>query len=162
LFGDGCGAALVGDGYDDRGPAVLATAVCQVPGTLEHIRVAVSETDSVAPISREMPTIAEAALPPRVDDFLGAHGLDRNAIDHWVVHPGGPAIINGAQRGLGLSDEQVEPSVRVLSEHGNVLTAAAFLVLHETTERCRPAAGDHGLVITIGRGVTVGLMLMRW
>jgi alkylresorcinol/alkylpyrone synthase len=162
LFGDGCGAALLGDGYDDTGPAVLATAVHQVSGTLEHIRLAVSEADSVAPISREMPTIAETALPPVVDDFLRAHGLDRNDIDHWVVHPGGPAIITGVQHGLGLSDEQVEPSVHVLSEHGNAVTAAAFLVLHATIERRRPAAGDYGLMITIGPGVTAGLMLLRW
>jgi predicted naringenin-chalcone synthase len=37
LFGDGCGAALLGDGHGDQGPAVLASAVHQVPGTLEHV-----------------------------------------------------------------------------------------------------------------------------
>jgi predicted naringenin-chalcone synthase len=162
LLGDACGAALLGDGYDDPGPAVLATAVHHVSGTLDHVRLALSDGDSFGEISREMPTIAETGLPPLVDDFLSAHGLDRNAIDHWLVHPGGPAIIKGVQHGLGLSDEQVEPSVHVLSEHGNVVTAAAFLVLHATTQRRQPAAGDYGLMITVGPGVTAGLMLLRW
>jgi predicted naringenin-chalcone synthase len=162
LFGDGCGAALLDDGDHEPGPAVLATAVHQVPGTLNHIRLEVGEEDSYAEVSREMPVIAETGLAPLVDDFLRGRGLDRDAIDHWVLHPGGPAIITGMQRGLGLSDEQVEPSLHVLSEHGNILTAAAFFVLQATTERRRPVAGDYGLMVTIGPGVTVGLMLLRW
>jgi hypothetical protein len=93
LFGDGCGAALLGDGDHEPGPAVLATAVHQVPGTLNHIRLEVGEEDSYAEISREKPVIAETGLAPLVDDFLRARGLDRDAIDHWVLHPGGPAII---------------------------------------------------------------------
>jgi predicted naringenin-chalcone synthase len=35
-------------------------------------------------------------------------------------------------------------------------------VLHATTERRRPATGDYGLAVTIGPGVTVGLMLLAW
>jgi predicted naringenin-chalcone synthase len=35
-------------------------------------------------------------------------------------------------------------------------------VLHATTERRQPAAGDYGLMITVGPGVTAGLMLLRW
>jgi predicted naringenin-chalcone synthase len=162
LFGDGCGAALLAGGGDTAGPAVLATAVHQVPGTLDDVRFAVSGADSHMEISRELPGIAESGLRPLVDEFLAAQGLDRDAIDHWLVHPGGRGIVEAVQRSLWLSDEDVEPSMRVLSEYGNVGTPSALFVLHETTALRRPAGGELGLMVTIGPGVTIGLMLLAW
>jgi alkylresorcinol/alkylpyrone synthase len=163
LFGDGCAAALLGgpgDGGD--GPAIVATAVHQAAGTLDHVRFGVTEDDSHMRIARELPAVAEQAAPPLVDGFLGERGLEAGDVDHWLVHPGGPGIIEAVQRGLGLSGPQVAPSVRVLSEFGNVGTPASFFVLAETVVERRPAPGDLGLMITIGPGVTVGLMLLAW
>jgi alkylresorcinol/alkylpyrone synthase len=162
LFGDGCGAAVLAGGHDEPGPAVLATAVHQVPGTLDHVRFAVSGADSHMEISRELPALAERGVRPLVEDFLRGQGLDLDAIDHWLLHPGGRGIVEALQSGLDLSDDEVEPSLHVLSEYGNVGTPSAFFVLKATTEHRRPSTGDHGVAVTIGPGVTVGLMLLAW
>jgi alkylresorcinol/alkylpyrone synthase len=163
LFGDGCAAALLGGpAEDDGGPVVLATAVHQVAGTLGHVRFGVTGEDSHMRIARELPAVAEEGARPLVEAFLHEHGLAPADVDHWLVHPGGPGIIEAVQRGLGLADEQVAPSFRVLSEFGNVGTPASLFVLAETVEERRPAPGDTGLMITIGPGVTVGLMLLAW
>jgi len=170
LFGDGCAAALLGGPGEEAGgpaeeaggPEILATAVHQVPGTLGHVRFGVTREDSHMRISRELPAVAEEGARPLVESFLQEHGLAPGDVDHWLVHPGGPGIIEAVQRGLGLADEQVAPSFRVLSEYGNVGTPASFFVLAETVEERRPAPGDTGLMITIGPGVTVGLMLLAW
>jgi alkylresorcinol/alkylpyrone synthase len=113
LFGDGCAAALLGGPGEDGGPAILATAVHQVAGTLGHVRFGVSAEDSYMRISRELPAVAEEGAPPLVERFLRDHGLAAADVDHWLVHPGGPGIIEAVQRGLGLSDQQVAPSFRV-------------------------------------------------
>jgi alkylresorcinol/alkylpyrone synthase len=163
LFGDGCAAALLGGPTeDDAGPVILATAVHQVAGTLGHVRFGVTGEDSHMRIARELPAVAEEGARPLVEAFLHEHGLAPADVDHWLVHPGGPGIIEAVQRGLGLADEQVAPSFRVLSEFGNVGTPASLFVLAETVEERRPAPGDTGLMITIGPGVTVGLMLLAW
>ena len=163
LFGDGCAASLLGGpGEDAGGPVILATAVHQVAGTLGHVRFGVTGEDSHMRISRELPAVAEEGARPLVEAFLHEHGLAPADVDHWLVHPGGPGIIEAVQRGLGLADEQVAPSFRVLSEFGNVGTPASLFVLAETVEERRPAPGDTGLMITIGPGVTVGLMLLAW
>jgi predicted naringenin-chalcone synthase len=163
LFGDGCAAALLGGPAEEGdGPAILATAVHQVPGTLAHVRFDVTGEDSHMQIARELPAVAEEGVPPLVDAFLSEHSLVRADVDHWPVHPGGAGIVEGIRRGLGLSAEQVAPSLRVLSEFGNVGTPASFFVLAETVEERRPGPGDVGLMITIGPGVTVGLMLLAW
>jgi predicted naringenin-chalcone synthase len=166
LFGDGCGAALLagsaGGSDPGPGPSLLATAVHQVPGTLGDVRFAVSEADSHMEISRDLPAIAERGLGALVDDFLAARDLDRDAIDHWLVHPGGRGIVEAVQRALWLSDDDVEPSTSVLAEYGNVGTPSAFFVLRETIETRHPGAGELGLMVTIGPGVTIGLMLLGW
>lgn len=161
LFGDGCGAALLALDARADGPAILATSVHQIRGTLEHVQFGVTGADSYVQIARELPALAESALGPLVDDFLGKHGLAAEAVDHWLVHPGGRAVVEGVQRGLQLSDDQVAVSRRVLSEFGNVGTPASFFVLAETLARL-PAGGEHGLMVTIGPGVTIGLMLLAW
>src|SRR5215211_1145220 len=143
LFGDGCGATVLSGGHDEPGPAVLATAVHQVPGTLDHVRFAVSGADSHMEISRELPWLAETGVRPLVETFLRGQGLALEAIDHWLLHPGGRGIVEGLQRGLGLSDEEIEPSLHVLSQHGNVGTPSAFFVLQATAERRRPTTGEY-------------------
>jgi len=162
LFGDGAGAALVSLEPEAPGPAIVETAVHQLPGTLDHVRFAVAGEDSHMQIARELPEIAETEVPALVDEFLGRHGLDTGAIDHWPVHPGGRGILHALRRGLGLSREDVAPSAAVLAEHGNVGTPSVFFVLQRTiADRC-PRPGERGLAVTIGPGITVGLMLLLW
>jgi len=163
LFGDGCGAALLrSDGAGDGGPVVVASAVHQVPDTLDHVELLATADDSLVRISPELPRIAENGLLPLVEGFLAREGLGVRDVDHWLVHPGGRGIVDGVQVGLDLADELVAPSRAVLAEYGNVGTPSAFFVFEEVVRQCDPGHGDHGLVVTIGPGVTVGLMLLRW
>ncbi len=166
LFGDGAAAALLSLEPADRGhaagPRIVATAVHQLPGTLGHVRFAVSGEETHMRMARELPALAETGVPELVHDFLDRHDLDAGMIDHWPLHPGGRGILQGLQRGLGLSEEDVAPSAAVLSEHGNVGTPSAFFVLQRTVADREPKPGSLGLAITIGPGVTVGLMLLQW
>ena len=59
-------------------------------------------------------------------------------------------------------DDDVAVSWDALAEHGNVGTPSIFYVLKDTIERRDPRPGEHGLMVTIGPGVTVGLMLLCW
>ncbi|MDQ3644379.1 MAG: type III polyketide synthase, partial [Actinomycetota bacterium] len=108
------------------------------------------------------PEIAEKGVAPLVHQFLGGLGLDTGAIHHWPVHPGGRGILDALRRGLGLSREDLAPSAAVLAEHGNVGTPSAFFVLQRTIADRAPRPGERGLAVTIGPGVTVGLMLLQW
>jgi len=72
VVNDGCGAALLssGDGPGPGTPRILASAVHQVPGTLDQVRFAVGEDDSFMQLGRELPAITEAGLPALVEEFL--------------------------------------------------------------------------------------------
>ncbi len=79
-----------------------------------------------------------------------------------MLHPGGRRIIENMQSALGLSDEDTELSWSALAEHGNVGTPSILYVLKDTIERHDPEPGQYGLMVTIGPGVTVGMMLLGW
>lgn len=161
LFADGCGAALLSDDPSAAGPAVRATRVHQVEGTLGAVHFSHATDDSYFHIGRELPAIAKT-LRPLVEGFLADQGSDTSEIDHWLVHPGGRAILDGVQEGLALSDQDIAVSRDVLDRFGNMGTPSSFFVLHETIAQRQPRAGERGLMITIGPGVTAGLMLLEW
>jgi predicted naringenin-chalcone synthase len=162
LFGDGCAAALLTNGASTAGPAILAAQQHQIEGTLGTVHFRLDGADSFMQIGRELPKLARRQLRELVDDFLATAGTDFDAIDHWIVHPGGRGIIDGVQQGLGLTDEDVAISRDVLARFGNMGTPSSFYVLRETVARRDPQPGDRGLMVTIGPGVTVGLMLLSW
>ena len=87
---------------DGEGPAIVATAVHQVAGTLGHVRFGVTGEDSHMRIARELPAVAEEGARPLVERFLRQHGLARADVDHWLVHPGGRGIIEASSAAWGL------------------------------------------------------------
>ena len=162
LFGDGCAAAVLTNGASTVGPSIIASQQHQIEGTLGTVHFRLAGDDSFMQIGRELPKLARAHLQQLVDDFLAANDTSTDGIDHWIVHPGGRGIIDGVQKGLGLSDEDVEISRDVLARYGNMGTPTSFYVLRETVARREPQPGERGLMVTIGPGVTVGLMLLSW
>jgi alkylresorcinol/alkylpyrone synthase len=162
IFGDGCAAAVLAGGRGASGPRVLATSVHQIPGSLHAVTLTSGPQDSYLHLARDLPEIAAENLAALVDDFMHANGLDREQVDHWMLHPGGRRIIERARDALGLDDEDVAISWRALAAHGNIGTPSIFHVLHSTLEQRRPRAGEHALAVTIGPGVSVGLMLLAF
>jgi alkylresorcinol/alkylpyrone synthase len=162
IFGDGCAAALLTEDPGAVGPEILSAKVHQIAGTLDAVSLELAPEDSYLHLSRDLPDLAAADLGELADDFLDSLGLDRAGIDHWLVHPGGRRIIDCVQSALELSDEDIAVSRDVLATHGNIGTPSIFYVLHQTIEQQQPRPGERGLVVTIGPGITVGLMLLQW
>jgi alkylresorcinol/alkylpyrone synthase len=166
IFGDGCAAALLSSDPDYDGtpptPAILASRVHQIGGTLDAVSLHLSPTDSHLHLARELPDLAGAGLPAVAESFLRDNQLERSEIDHWIIHPGGRRIIENVQSALDLSAEDAALSWDALANHGNVGTPSILYVLADTIAQRRPAPGEHGLIVTIGPGVTVGLMLLGW
>jgi predicted naringenin-chalcone synthase len=162
IFGDGCAAALLSADPRADGPSILASQVHQIGGTLDAVDLRLDDGDSYLHLARELPDLAGAGLADVVDRFLRRNRLSRSQIEHWIVHPGGRRIIENMRDALELSDEDVALSWSVLAEHGNVGTPSIFYVLKDTVERCAPEPGEHGLMVTIGPGVSIGMMLLGW
>lgn len=166
IFGDGCAAALIelGDASTQpaAGPVVVASKVHQIGGTLGAVRMQLTDEDSYLHLIRELPDVAGEGLRELVEEFLGEHGLEREGIDRWLLHPGGRRIIESLQEALELSHEDAQDSYDVLAEHGNMGTPSIFYVMQRSLDRRESQQGERALMVTVGPGVTVGLMLLQW
>ena len=162
LFGDGCAAALLSADANADGPLIVDTQVHQVADTLDAVKLECSDDDSHLHLARELPAVAGAELGAIAERFLRRNGVRHEQIDHWIVHPGGRRIIENVESALALTDVETELSWRALAEHGNVGTPSIFYVLADTIAQRDPQPGERALAVTIGPGVTVGLMLLAW
>jgi len=162
IFGDGCAAALLSSDQRASGPLILASQVHQIGDTLEAVSLDVSAEDSYLFLARDLPDLAGAGLPDVVAGFLARNGLEHSDIDHWMAHPGGRRIIENVQSALELSHEDLATSWDALADHGNIGTPSILYVLRDTIERHEPKPGERGMMVTIGPGVTLGMMLLGW
>jgi alkylresorcinol/alkylpyrone synthase len=162
IFGDGCAAAVLSNDPRADGPMILASQVHQIGGSLGAVSLHADGEGSYLHLARELPDLAGAGLPAVVEGFLRRNELEHADIDHWIVHPGGRRIIENVQSALELSREEVATSWDALADHGNIGTPSILYVLKDTIERYGPEPGQRGLLVTIGPGVTVGLMLVGW
>lgn len=162
LFSDGCAAAVLTRDASVSGPAVLATRVHQIEDTIGAVSFKLRADESHMHMGRDLPSIAREGAGRLVDGFLAERGLTRERIAHWMIHPGGRGIVEAVEESLALSRDQVQTSYDVLADYGNMGTPSSLYVLKAVSERNAPKPGDLGLMVTVGPGVTVGLMLLRW
>ena len=113
-------------------------------------------------LSADIANLAQTEVRPSMEAFLGEHGLDIDAIDHWLVHPGGPKVIQALQDGLGLPEEALRLSRETLAEAGNISSASVLLILDKTMKRIRPEPGAYGLLMAMGPAFSAELVLLQW
>ncbi|MFI9307470.1 type III polyketide synthase [Streptomyces triculaminicus] len=164
LFGDAAAAVVVLGAHRAqraRGPGLVAARSRLYPGT-EHLMGMRAGTGGLAVfLSPDVPDHAEKHLPDEVPRFLAGHGLAPGDIAAWVVHPGGPRIIEAVARCLDLPPEALAHSRASLAERGNISSASVLDVLHRTMAS-PPAPGSPGLLMALGPGLTSELVLLRW
>lgn len=81
-------------------------------------------------LSKEVPDKIRASLP----DFIRELTQGRSGKCLYAIHPGGPKIIDLIQSELGLSDEQVAFSRKVLLARGNMSSATLPHIWKEILE----------------------------
>lgn len=168
LFGDGAAAAVVvGDAHPavtrtGRGPEVVASRSRLYPGTEDVLGWDVGAAGFRIVLSPRLPALVEEGLAADADALLAAHGLKTGDVTTWVVHAGGPRIIDAVQTALGLPDEAVRTSRASLAAVGNLSSASVLDVLRRTMDGPEPEPGSPGMVVAFGPGVSAELVLLRW
>jgi alkylresorcinol/alkylpyrone synthase len=163
LFGDGAAAVVVaGAGRQVSGVQVVATKSVFYPGTEEVMGWNISEKGFRIVLSPEVPEMARKHLAIDVDAFLAEAGLSRSDIGSWILHTGGPKVLEAMQDALGLHDGELDASWQCLKKTGNLSSASVLLVLEETMKNRRPAPGTWGILAAMGPGFCSELILLKW
>ncbi|HEX4170518.1 MAG TPA: 3-oxoacyl-[acyl-carrier-protein] synthase III C-terminal domain-containing protein [Bryobacteraceae bacterium] len=163
LFGDGAAAAIVAgrDCAGGDGPTIVATRSTLYTDTERVMGWDISEKGFQIVLSREVPDVIRQNLGKDVDEFLAEQGLGRTDIRSWVIHTGGPKVLEATQDALGLQNGELQVSWDCLRRTGNLSSASVLLVLEEVLENHRPATGTWGLLAAMGPGFCSELVLFQ-
>jgi len=163
LFGDGAAAVVVtGAAVPGAGPRIVAARSVFYPATEDVMGWDISERGFQIVLSRGVPDIVKRHLADDVDAFLAERGLARDDIGSWIVHPGGPRVLEAVEAALDPPRGALEPSWRCLREVGNISSVSVLLVLEDALRRQRPAPGTWGLLAGLGPGFCSELVLLKW
>ncbi len=163
LFGDGSAAVIVtGSELSADGPEILATRSIFYPQTEQMMGWKVSEKGFRIVLSPEVPILIRERLGPDVDQFLADHGHTRSEIGSWVLHTGGPKVLEATAAALDLHNGQLDASWDCLKRVGNLSSASVLVVLEDVMKNRRPEPGTLGLLAAMGPGFCSELVLLQW
>ncbi|MBI5543203.1 MAG: type III polyketide synthase [Deltaproteobacteria bacterium] len=164
LFGDGAGAVVLGGGERPRtgGPRVVATRSVLFPDTEWVMGWDVRDTGFGVVLSEKVPALVRSLARGPVDSFLASVGMRRGDVRHWIVHPGGPKVLQALQSALELPEGALRHSWLSLAQVGNLSAASVLHVLCGALDEGEAHAGEVGLVLAFGPGFGAELALLRW
>lgn len=163
LFADGSAAVIVaGEDLPNTGPEILTTRSVFYPQTEEMMGWNVSEKGFRITLSPEVPVLIREHLGHDVDAFLDDNGYRRSDIKSWVLHTGGPKVLEATAAALDLHNGQLDASWDCLRKVGNLSSASVLVVLEDVMRNRRPEPGTLGLLAAMGPGFCSELVLLQW
>jgi len=163
LFGDGAVAVLVaGANVKLTGPNLVASTQVFYPDTQDVMGWKVSEKGFQVILSPEVPNVVRDNLGKNVDEFLATRGLKRSDIGSWIMHTGGPKVLEATAEALGLNNGELDASWQALKRVGNLSSGSVLVVLDEVMKNRRPAPGTRSLLAAMGPGFCAEMSLLEW
>jgi predicted naringenin-chalcone synthase len=171
LFADGA-AAIVGRAATDEqasrllrgnrtadgGWLLRATGSTVIPNTEDHMTWQIRDHGFEMTLSPRVPDVIEQQLRPWLDGWLARLSVSPRDVGSWAVHPGGPRIVQACGTALGLSAEQLAPSLGVLADYGNMSSPTVLFILDRLR---RQNAARPCVTLAFGPGLTVEAALLE-
>jgi alkylresorcinol/alkylpyrone synthase len=161
LFGDGAAAVILA-ADDGPGPRVLANEAVFYPDTERVMGWDVVDSGFKIVLSAKVPEMAREHIGEDVDRFLASRGLGRGDVAHWLVHTGGPKVLEAFAQGLALPPEALARSWASLRRVGNLSSASLLFVVESFLRDGAARPGDYGVLLAMGPGFCSEMALLQW
>ncbi|KAH7346926.1 thiolase-like protein [Pyrenochaeta sp. MPI-SDFR-AT-0127] len=139
-----------------------------MPGTLSHMSYEIERNGMIANMSKDVPKTAVSAITPMFNQLCGfsttpfklrpATRCESSGFD-WALHPGGAAILEGAQKVLQLTDDHIRASLDVYKSYGNSSSTTVLIVLDKL--RRMGDGRDRVVAASFGPGLMIEMFIMR-
>jgi predicted naringenin-chalcone synthase len=165
LFGDAAAAVLLSGSPPttaNAGPVIVDSYCVADFDSAQLMSWTISDAGFVMGLSPRVPITLRRNIRGVVERLLAPHGLTMRDITHWLVHPGGPSILEAIAGKLELSEEQMALSWQTLAAHGNCSSATVLLMLDQLLREGRARPGKWGVMMAFGPGLTIETCLLRF
>ncbi|WP_374984489.1 type III polyketide synthase [Streptomyces fradiae] len=160
LFGDGIAAAVM-RGKGGTGVALERNGSYLVPETVDWIAYDIRATGFHFKLDKRVPGTMEP-LAPALRQLAGQHGWDASDLDFYIIHAGGPRILDDLSKFLGVAPEAFRFSRATLTEYGNIASAVVLDALRRLFDEGGTPDAARGLLAGFGPGITAEMSLGRW
>jgi predicted naringenin-chalcone synthase len=158
LFSDAAAAVVLQPG--GSGVELVDVVALTDSSTSDHMTWDITDLGFKMGLSPRVPDVLALHVRDVVDDLLGRHGVRRQDVAGWAVHPGGPRILDVVEDRLGLDPVLLQASRGVLRDFGNCSSATVLLVLDRVLQGDTDP-GDHVVAMAFGPGLTLYAALLR-
>ena len=152
LFGDGAGAAVVGEVREGYG--ILSFELGADGRGGEHLY-----GNPIWQNGREVFKFAVRKIPDVTESVVLKAGLKKTDVDFLVPHQANTRIIDAARERLDLDPEKVALTIK---KHGNTSAASIPLALYESIKEQKIKEGHHVVLVGFGGGLTWGGLVIKW
>ena len=165
LFADGAAAVVIGDTETGNAETTVApwsvidTASCLIPDSLDAMTWRIGDHGFEMTLTGDVPRLIEEHLEEFLVSWLSQHDLKIEDIAHWVVHPGGPRIIDAVRTGLRLPAEAMTLSREILHDYGNMSSPTILFILERLRGQSTHFDGPT-LVLGFGPGLMAEAALL--
>ncbi|TKI59273.1 ketoacyl-ACP synthase III [Brevibacillus antibioticus] len=170
LFGDGAGAAVIGEvtegygfqsfelGADGSGGSLLCMPAggSRTPASAESVEQGLHYLYMAG---GEVFKFAVRVMNSATEAVLSKAGVSKDEIDLLVPHQANKRIIDSAVQRFGLSEDKVAIN---LDRYGNMSSASIPVALDEAVKAGRVKEGDNLILVGFGGGLTWGATLLKW
>jgi 1,3,6,8-tetrahydroxynaphthalene synthase len=160
LFGDAVAAAVV-RGNGGTGVALERNASYLIPDTEDWISYAVRATGFHFQLDRRVPGTMEP-LAPVLRELAMDHGWDIGKLDFYIIHAGGPRILDDLRKFLGVDLHMFRHSWATLTENGNIASVVVLDALRRLFDEGETLPGAAGVVAGFGPGITAEMAVGSW
>ncbi|MFJ4845790.1 type III polyketide synthase [Streptomyces sp. NPDC088733] len=160
LFGDGVAAAVV-RGNGGTGMRLERNSSYLIPNTEAWISYAVRQTGFHFQLDKRVPGTMEP-LAPVLSRVAEEHQWNASALDFYVIHAGGPRILDDLSHFLGVDPEAFRFSRATLTEYGNIASCVVLDALARMFDEGTALDGHRGLLAGFGPGITAEMVLGTW
>ncbi|MDB5465756.1 MAG: chalcone synthase [Phenylobacterium sp.] len=157
LFGDGAAACVLRAGAEGFAE-VVGAAEHTWPDTLDIMGWRVDPEGLGVIFAQAIPPFARQHLRPAMDSMLAGQGLDVEAVDRFICHPGGVKVIEALESALDLGQGALDHERAVLADHGNMSAPTVLYVLDRARRAGLP---NRSVLAALGPGFTASTVTLR-
>ncbi|MFC3040586.1 beta-ketoacyl-ACP synthase III [Virgibacillus xinjiangensis] len=155
LFGDGAGAAVLGEVSEGKGILSFELGADGSGGK----QLYQDEEDHLQMNGREVFKFAVRQMPESSVNVIEQAGLAKEDVDYLVPHQANMRIMESARERLGISEEKMATSVK---RYGNNSSASIPIALSEAIQGGKIKDNDLVVLVGFGGGLTWGAIALRW
>lgn len=172
LFGDGAAAVvLAGEetphgqrptSVDEPCPRVVATKSTFYPNTEHLMGWNINQNGFNIVLSAEVPELVTSQLRGTVEDFLDENDMSMNQICSFIMHSGGPKVLQAMENSLSLPPGALSASWNSLRQRGNLSSASVLTVMQDYLYNRPGSPGCFSMMGAMGPAFCSELLLLQW